>query len=94
MITDNKKNVLRSIIIFSFTKDIQCFRNQDQWYWSFFLLLPLRSQLHLWGSPDFGEIFAYVTVSFSSNHRGSHIPSSRRMQTGCVFVAGIHPSRT
>ena len=43
--------------------------------------------------PLLGEIFAYVTV-FSSNHKGSHIPSSWMVRAGCVFVAGIHPSRT
>ena len=31
---------------------------------------------------------------FKSNHRGSHIPSSWMVLAGCVFVAGIHPSRT
>ena len=31
---------------------------------------------------------------FLSNHRGSHIPSSLMVPAGCVFVAGIHPSRT
>ena len=40
-----------------------------------------------------GEIFAHVAV-FSSNHWGSHIPSSWMVHAGCVFVAGIHPSRT
>ena len=52
----------------------------------FFFCLP---QLYLWGSPFWGEIFAYVTffnpiikvVTF-------------RLHAGCVFVAGIHPSRT
>ena len=40
-----------------------------------------------------GEIFAYVTVfsPFKSNH---HIPSSWMLNAACVFVAGIHPSRT
>ena len=31
---------------------------------------------------------------FRSNHWGSHIPSSWVVHAGCVFVAGIHPSRT
>ena len=26
--------------------------------------------------------------------QGSHIPSSWMVHAGCVFVAGIHPSRT
>ena len=40
-----------------------------------------------------GEISAYVAF-FKSNHRGSHIPPLRMLHTGCVLVAGIHPSRT
>ena len=52
---------------------------------SFFFCVP---QLHLWG-----EIFAYVTV-FCTNHWGSHIPSLWTVHAECVFVAGIHPSRT
>ena len=42
------------------------------------------------------RFFAYVTVFcfFLSNHEGSHIPSSWMVHAGCVFVAGIHPSRT
>ena len=39
------------------------------------------------------EIFAYLTV-FYSNRRGSHIPTSWMAHAGCVFVAGIRPSRT
>ena len=31
---------------------------------------------------------------FKSNHWGIHIPSSWMVHAGCVFVAGIHPSRT
>ena len=46
------------------------------------------------GFTIFGEIFAYVTVFVLSNHRGSHIPTSWMVHAGCVFVAGIHPSRT
>ena len=46
-----------------------------------------------YGFTIFGKIFAYVTVSWS-NHRGSHIPSSWMVHAGCVFVAGIRPSRT
>ena len=42
------------------------------------------------GLTFFGEIFTYVTV-----FRGSHIPSSWNLHGGgCVFVTGIHPSRT
>ena len=41
-----------------------------------------------------GELFAYATVFFSSNHRGSHIPSSWMVHAGCVFVASTHPPRT
>ena len=60
---------------------------------SFFFFVP---QLHLWGSPFWAETFAYVTVFFVffSKHRCSHIPSSWMVRDGCVFVAGIHPSRT
>ena len=57
------------------------------------LLLLLRSQLYILGSPFLGEIFAYVTV-FQSNHWGSHIPSSWMVYAGCVFVVGNHLSRT
>ena len=39
------------------------------------------------------EIIAYVTV-FQSNHWGSHISSLWMVHAWCVFVAGIHPSRT
>ena len=47
------------------------------------------------GFTTLGEIFAYVIFFFfKSNHWGSHIPSSRMVHAGCVFVAGIHPSRT
>ena len=49
--------------------------------------------VYLWGWPYLGEIFAYVTV-FSSNHWGSHIPSSWMVHAWCVFVACIHPSWT
>ena len=59
-------------------------------FFFFFFCVP---QLYLWGSPLLGEIFAYVTV-LKSNHQGSQIPSSWMVRAGCVFVAGIHPSRT
>ena len=32
-----------------------------------------------------GEIFAYVTV-FESNHRGSHVLSSRNVHAGCFLL--------
>ena len=57
-----------------------------------FLLLLLCSSARSLGFTILSEIFAYVTV-FRSNHRGSHIPSSWMVYAGCVFVAGIHPSR-
>ena len=60
----------------------------------FFFCVP---QLYLWGSPFLGEIFAYVTVFLipkKKKRKGSHIPSSWMVRAGCVFVAGIHPSRT
>ena len=60
----------------------------------FTILLLLRPQLYLWGLPHFGEMFVYVTVLLKSNHRGNSIPSSWMVHAGCVFVAGIHPSRT
>ena len=47
-------------------------------------------QLYLWGSPFWVRC---LTVS-ESNRRGSHIPSLWMVHAGCVFVAGIHPSRT
>ena len=37
---------------------------------------------------------AVFFVFVLSNHRGSHIPSSRMVHTGCLFVSGIHPSWT
>ena len=46
----------------------------------------------------FGEIFEHVAFLsfffFSSDHRGSHIPSSQIVHAECIFVAGIHPSKT
>ena len=37
----------------------------------------------------------FVCLFFvKSNHRGSYILSSWTVHAGCVFVAGIHPSRT
>ena len=54
--------------------------------------LLLRSQLYVWGSYFFGEIFCVWDLF--SIHRGSHIPSSRMVRAGCGFVADIHSSRT
>ena len=34
-----------------------------------------------------------VCVCVLSNHTGSHIPSSWMIHAGCVFVAGVHPSK-
>ena len=41
-------------------------------------------------------IFAYVSCysCFYSSHSGNHIPSSWMVHAECVFVAGIHLSRT
>ena len=59
---------------------------------SVFLLLLLHFQLYI-RFTIFGEMFAYVTI-LKSNPGGNHIPSSWIVHVGCVFVAGIHPSRT
>ena len=32
-------------------------------------------------------------VCFWSNHKDRYIPSSWMVHAGCVFIAGIHPSR-
>ena len=37
--------------------------------------------------------FFFLFVFLKSNHRGSHIQSSWMVHVGCIFVAGIHPSR-
>ena len=63
---------------------------EDSWIFFFFFCVP---QLYLWGSPFFGEIFAYVTI-FESNHWGSHMLSMWILHAGCVFVADIHLSWT
>ena len=55
----------------------------------FFFCLPC----YFYGVHHLGEIFAFVTISWS-NHTGSHILSSRMVHAGCVFVASIHLSRT
>ena len=57
------------------------------------LLLPLASQLYLWGSPFLVKFFVYVTI-FQSNYWGSHIPSSWMEHAGCVFVDSFYLSRT
>ena len=61
-----------------------------------FILLLLRFQLDLWGSPIFGEIFAYETFFFFLT-----IPTIEvvkfRLRVWCMgvfFVASIQPSRT
>ena len=58
----------------------------------FLHLLLLRSRALSLGFTILVEIFAYVTI-FYSNQWGSHIPSLWMVCAGCVFVAGIHPSR-
>ena len=58
---------------------------------SFFFFCVL--QLYLWGSPFWVRFLRDVTI-FKFSHRGGHIPSSWMGHAGCVFVAGIHPSRT
>ena len=57
------------------------------------LLLLLRSPATSLGFTILGEIFAYM-IAIYSNHWGSHIPSSWMVHVGCVFVVGIHQSRT
>ena len=57
------------------------------------LLLLLPSPARLMGFTILVRFFSYVTV-FYSNHLGSHMLSSWMVHAGCVFVAGIHPSRT
>ena len=55
------------------------------------LLLLLCSPVYLWGLPfrwDFCEC-----DFFQSNHWSSHNESSWMVHAGCVFVAGIHPSK-
>ena len=67
--------------------------------WSVFLgmaarpLLHLCSQLCLCCSPVRVRFLRmWPVLSFS--HRGSHISFLWMVHAGCVFVAGIHPSRT
>ena len=55
-------------------------------------LLLLHSPAIFLGFTILGEIFAYATF-FKSNHWGSHIPSLWMVHAGCVFIAGLHPSR-
>ena len=59
-------------------------------YDSSFLLW--HSKLHLWDSP-FLVRFLHTWL-FQSYHTGSHILYSYMVHAWCVFVAGIHPSRT
>ena len=56
-------------------------------------LLLLHSQVYLWGSSFWVRFFAFVTVFFFQP-RGSYILSLWMVHAGCVFVAGIHRSRT
>ena len=68
------------------------------WNNTHILLLLLYSQLYLIGLTILGDIFVYVIFFFFffflSNHRVSHILSSWMVRARCVFVAGIHLSRT
>ena len=54
----------------------------------FFFCIPSNIS----GVNHFGWDFC-VCDRFSSNHRGSHIPSLWMVHAGCDFVASIHPSR-
>ena len=63
-----------------------CFDSSMQ----FFFCVP---QLYLWGSPSW-EGFLRVSPFFLSNHWGSHIPALWMVHARCVFVAGIHRSKT
>ena len=58
------------------------------------LLLLLCPQLYLWGSPFWVRFLRTWIFFLNSNHTGSHIPSSWMVHAGCVFVAGVPPSRT
>ena len=60
---------------------------------SILLVLLLRSTTISLGFTILHDILAYVTI-FQFNHRGCHILSSWMVHAGCVFVAGIHLSRT
>ena len=74
-------------------KDTKCLkRQQSVLLFSYSSAFPTISL----GFTIFGVFFPHVTnfVFSDSNHRDSNIPSSRMMYAGCVFVAGIHPSRT
>ena len=55
-----------------------------------FTILLLRSKLYLWGSTF---LLKFLCMRLYSNHRGSHIMSSRMAHAGSVFAAGIHPFR-
>ena len=49
------------------------------------------------GFTVFGEMFCVcdrVNFFLKFFHRGSHIPSSWMVHAGCIFIAGIHLSRT
>ena len=69
----------------------------------FFFFCLLHSQLYVLGLPFLVSFFCLFVClflfcmcdSFSlSKHRGSHIPSLWMVHAKCVFVAGIHLSRT
>ena len=48
---------------------------------------------YIFGVHQFGWDFC-ICDRFFNPTRGSHIPSSWMVHAGCVFVAGIHPSKT
>ena len=52
----------------------------------FFFFIPLE----LWGV----TILRYLHMWLFSNSIDRHIPASATVHAGCVFVGGIHPSRT
>ena len=49
---------------------------------------------YICGVHHFWVRFVRMWPFFKSNHWGSHIPPSRMVYAGCVFVATIHPSGT
>ena len=58
------------------------------------LHLLLRSQLYIFGSPFWVRFLWMWLFTFKYNHWGNHILSSWMMHAVCVFVAGIHQSRS
>ena len=83
------------IIIIIIIKGVQvtCHQSAHKHDCAFDSLLPLHSQLYLWVHHFGWDFFVYVTV-FQSKLRDIHILSSWSVHAGCVFVAGIHLSRT